>query len=318
MRIVFMGTPEFAVPSLKALAGSRHEIAAVVTQPDRPKGRGQVVSVTPVKREAQGLGLSLIQPENTAGPVFAEHLAALKADCFLVVGFTILPEAIVSLPPRGSVNLHASLLPLYRGAAPIQWAIINGETRTGVTTFFIRKKVDTGDIILQHEIEIGEKENAGMLHDRLAEAGAVLLLKTADLIDGGKVPSAPQAGTATAAPKILPEHRLIQWEKNAVVIMNLIRGLSPRPGAYTTFGKDRLKILRASLLPDDAPGAPPPGTVVECGRRSMIVQTGKGRIALEDVQPENGGCMNIVQFLCGRSVQAGCRMGETDRPNGRN
>jgi methionyl-tRNA formyltransferase len=314
MRIVFMGTPEFALPSLKALAKSRHEVVAVVTQPDRPKGRGQVTATTPVKQEADRLGLPLIQPHELTSPDFLKSLAVLQADCFFVVGFSILPEAVLMMPPKGAVNLHASLLPKYRGAAPIQWAVINGEKQTGVTTFFIRKKVDTGETILQEPVSIGDDENAGMLHDRLAGIGAGLLLKTADLIESGKNEPKIQRGTVTLAPKILPEHCLIRWERSAGAIRNQIRGLSPRPGAYTTLDGERLKILRASLSTDGVESAADPGTIVRCGPKGMIVQTGEGALALVEIQLENRERMGVTQFLCGRSVKEKTRLGETDSP----
>ncbi|HEX9933682.1 MAG TPA: methionyl-tRNA formyltransferase [bacterium] len=312
MRIVFMGTPDFAVPSLKALAGSGHELAFVVTQPDRPKGRGQIEGQTPVKREAVRLGLPVVQAAALTDPAFLDVLFRTKADCFTVVGFSILPETLFRMPSKGAVNLHGSLLPKFRGAAPIQWAIIQGEKTTGVTTFFIRRRVDTGDILLQRSVSIGENETAGELHDRLALIGADLLLETLDLVESGRIQSRPQAGPATCAPKILPEHCEIHWDRPAEQIRNLVRGLSPRPGAFTWLEGERLKLFGVSIAADGTLPEAAPGTVTVSDKRGIIVQTAVGCLRLLDVQLENKERMGIAEFLCGREVRPGIRLGEPE------
>jgi methionyl-tRNA formyltransferase len=217
MRIVFMGTPDFAIPSLEKLVNSKHEVVGVVTATDKPSGRGLRLSESPVKKFSKAHNLKILTPENLKSDVFFHSLKELAPDLLVVVAFRILPETIFSLPPLGTVNLHASLLPKYRGAAPINWAIMNGETKTGLTTFFIQKKVDTGDLILQKEVDILPKENFGELHDRMANLGADLLLQTVDLIEKGEVKPQKQDDTqATPAPKILREHCQIDWSEEAI------------------------------------------------------------------------------------------------------
>ncbi|RMD91528.1 MAG: methionyl-tRNA formyltransferase, partial [Calditrichaeota bacterium] len=205
MKIVFMGTPEFAIPSLKKLYESHHEIVGVVTAPDKPVGRGLKLQPPPVKKIAVQYGLPLTQPEDLRAPAFIDWLKQRKADIFVVVAFRILPPEVFTLPPKGTINLHSSLLPKYRGAAPINWAIINGEKETGVTTIYIEEKVDAGDIILQKKVQIGEDETAGELHDRLANLGAEILLKSLNLIEKDQAPRQKQSGEATRAPKITSE-----------------------------------------------------------------------------------------------------------------
>jgi methionyl-tRNA formyltransferase len=308
MRLVFMGTPEFAVPSLAKLASARHRIEAVITPPDRPRGRGQIIGTSPVKAEAVRLGLSVLQPEDVADPEFISALKALRADCFVVVGFRILPESVFGIAGRGTINLHASLLPKYRGAAPIQWAVIRGEAETGVTTFFIQKRVDTGDLILQRSLRIGEDETAGELHDRLAETGAGLLLETLDLIESGVTRPKRQEGEASAAPKILPEHCRISWEKTAQEIHNLIRGLSPRPGAFTLLEGKRLKVYGSRIRMQASCGGTVPGSVLT-DDEGLSVQTGSGCLILRDVQFEGRDRMGADEFLRGKSIIPGTRLG---------
>jgi methionyl-tRNA formyltransferase len=305
MRIVFMGTPEFAVRSLQKLHQSSHHLVGVVTQPDRPKGRGRQLAASPVKQEAMHLGLPIFQPERLKDPEFLDWLKARNADCFIVVGFRILPPEVFEIPPKGTVNLHASLLPKYRGAAPIQWALINGEKKTGVSTFFIERKVDTGDLILQEGIPIGPDETAGQLHDRLAEVGADLLVKTADLVDQGPVRRIPQEGTPTPAPKILPENCQIDWTLPAERIVNLIRGLSPIPGAFTRWDEKRLKILRASSDKTSVSQLSKPGRVAVAAGGDIIVEAGTGSVRIHELQIEGKKRMEAKEFLRGRSLAVG-------------
>jgi methionyl-tRNA formyltransferase len=231
MKIVFMGTADFGIPTLETLKTNGYLPVTIVTVPDKPAGRGQKVSISPVKKFAVEHDIPLLQPEKMKDPEFIQSLINLKPDLFIVVAFRILPANVFTIPLLGSFNLHASLLPKYRGAAPIQWAIINGETETGVTTFFLDEKIDTGKIILQERIPIGPEDTTETIHDRLAEVGASVVLQTVKLIEDGKVETLVQDNTgATPAPKIFKEHCRIDWTKNAAEVHNFIRGLSPSPG----------------------------------------------------------------------------------------
>jgi len=250
MKIVFMGTPEFSIPSLEVLLKNGYEICAVVTAPDEPKGRGYKLSPPPVKVFALQNNLKVLQPQNLKDPNFINELKKLSPDLIVVVAFRILPKEVFSIPPLGTINVHASLLPKYRGAAPINWAIINGEKETGVTTFFIDEKVDAGNIILQKKIEIGQDETAGELHDKLAKLGAEALLETVKIIQTGKVQTIKQDETlATPAPKIKKEMCQVNWyEMKAEQVHNFVRGLSPNPGAFTFLNGKILKIYRTKLV----------------------------------------------------------------------
>lgn len=245
LSIVFMGTPDFAVPSLDILYKAGFAIKGVITAPDKPAGRGLKVQQSPVKQYAIGKGLRVWQPKNLKDPDFQEQLRQLEADLFVVVAFRILPAAIFDMPPKGTFNLHASLLPDYRGAAPINWAIINGEKETGVTTFFLEKKVDTGNIIFQERVAIGEQETAGQLHDKLMEVGARLVLDTTLAIEENRVITTIQRDqTSTkAAPKIFTKDCEVTFAQSLDDTYNFIRGLSPYPGAWTMWEEKRLKIF---------------------------------------------------------------------------
>lgn len=234
MRIVYFGTPDFAVESLDAIRNSSHEVAAVVTVPDRPAGRGQKVVFSSVKQYSLDHQLPLLQPEKLRDPQFLEQLAAYQADMFVVVAFRMLPEVVWNMPPHGTFNLHASLLPRYRGAAPINWAIINGEQRTGVTTFLLNHHIDEGQILLQEETPIAPDDNAGTLHDRLASMGRRLVVKTLDGIASGTLFPKPQEGTPIAAPKIFKEDCFINLHRGVKEIADFVRGLSPYPAALLT------------------------------------------------------------------------------------
>lgn len=246
-----MGTPDFAIPSLEILLKNNYQIQAVVTAPDEPKGRGYKITPPPVKVFALKHNLKVLQPENLRDEKFISELKSLSPELIVVVAFRILPKEVFTIPPLGTINLHASLLPKYRGAAPINWAIINGETETGVTTFFINEKVDTGNIILQRKVKIDPDETAGELHDKLAIVGAEVLLETIKLIESGNVNPIPQDNSlATPAPKIKKEMCQINWfEKGAQQVHNFVRGLSPQPGAFTFLNKKIVKIYRTKLTP---------------------------------------------------------------------
>ena len=305
MRIVFMGTPEFAIPSLHILLQHEYPVAGVVTAPDKPAGRGLQLSASPVKAFALKRGLNVLQPDKLKDPAFVAALRSLEADLFVVVAFRILPPEVFLIPKQGAFNLHASLLPKYRGAAPINWAIIRGERETGVTTFFLEKTVDTGMVILQARIPIRSDETAGELHDRLAEVGAEIVLHTVRLIEAGKALPRPQAaGPESPAPKILKEHCRIDWTRNAAEVHNLVRGLSPRPSAFTSHNGTLLKIFRTTVAGDVRSAAPGETLDVE-GR--LRVSTGEGAIDVLEIQQEGKKKIPILEFLRGYRIQVGDR-----------
>jgi methionyl-tRNA formyltransferase len=300
MRLIFMGTPDFAVPSLRMLREAGHDVAAVVTAPDKKRGRGQKFSSTPVKAYAVGENIPVIEAENLKDPAFAEALRGYEAECFVVVAFRILPEAVFSIPTLGSFNLHASLLPKYRGAAPINWALINGERESGVTTFFMKKKVDTGSVIAQERVPIHEDMNAGELHDVLSVVGADVVLRTVAMIESGKVAALPQDDSAaTPAPKIFRETCAIDWTKSARQVHNHIRGLSPYPAAWTLLDERQLQILRASIEDEDSTGVHGSVRLVD---GKLRVQCGAGSVILHEIKPEGKKRMTVEDYLRGHSI----------------
>ncbi|MCS7005405.1 MAG: methionyl-tRNA formyltransferase [Cytophagales bacterium] len=296
MRIVFMGTPEFAVPSLQILIENHYNVVAVVTATDKPSGRGKKVQESAVKKFAKQHQIPVLQPEKLKSPEFIEKLASYKADLQVVVAFRMLPEVVWKMPPLGTFNLHASLLPNYRGAAPINWAIINGETITGVTTFFVRHEIDTGDIILQESEPIFPDDDAGSLHDRLMVKGAQLVLKTVQMIQKGNVVTVPQSFSSDlkTAPKIFKETCQLDFQKEASYLVNFVRGLSPVPGAWTTFLGHHLKVFRAEVSYR---------TILEdfCTDKKTFLEfkTARHALRLLDVQLEGKRRMNIEEFLRG-------------------
>ncbi len=299
MRIVFMGTPDFAVASLDILVKNGYDIVGVVTAPDKPAGRGQQLQQSAVKKYAVEHGLRVLQPEKLKAPGFLEELAALKPDLQIVVAFRMLPEVVWSLPPLGTFNLHGSLLPAYRGAAPINWAVINGETKTGVTTFFLQHEIDTGQIIYQAELPIGNTDTAGEVHDRMMLLGAELVLKTVKDIQQGNIKATPQdmAGNYPHAPKIFREDCKIDWNQPTERIHNLIRGLSPYPAAWTELDGKTLKIYRASKETTSHNLAT--GTVETDGRTYFRFATPDGFILAEELQLEGKKRMGVKDFLAG-------------------
>ena len=303
MRIVYMGTPDFAIPSLGILLEHQYEIVSVVTAPDKPRGRGQEVSFTPVKTFALEHHLSILQPDNLRDPKFAEDLKSLRPDLIVVVAFRILPKEVYTLPGMGAFNLHASLLPQYRGAAPINWAIVNGEKETGVTSFFLQDKVDTGSVILQARVRIGPDETAGELHDKLAEVGAEIVLQTVRLIELGKIAPRQQNDTdATPAPKIFKEGCRIRWSDSNRKVHNFVRGLSPVPCAWTTHAGRTLRIYRTSLLEDASPESTIAGSVVGVDKKTLRVATGEGSISILEIQQEGRKRMGVEEFLRGYAL----------------
>jgi methionyl-tRNA formyltransferase len=309
MRLVFMGTPEFALPCLNALHQSGHTVLAVVCQPDRPKGRGGRLTPPPVKGMAERFGLPILQPTKMKDPAFLDGLRALEPEVIVVVAFgRILPPAILDLPPRGCINLHASLLPKYRGAAPIQWAIINGEQETGVTTMRLDPGMDTGDLLLQERMPILPEDTAGSLSARLAERGADLMIRTLKGLESGEILPAPQDhAQATLAPILEKEAGKIDWTQSAVDILNRVRGLSPWPGAYTFYQDERWSIWKAKLGDPTAGG--PPGTIQKTGREGISVATGQGLLEILELQPANRRRMTAGEFLAGHPVKPGVVLG---------
>ena len=304
-RIVFFGTPSFALPTLRTLFEGPDEVIAVVTQPDREKGRGRKVLFSPVKELALHHGLTPLQPEKVKEEAFQEALIILQPDFIVVVAFgQILPKSILKIPKYGAVNVHASLLPKYRGAAPIAWAILNGEKVTGVTTMVIDEGMDTGGILLQAEIPIGDEETCEMLHDRLASSGAQLLLKTLEKMKGGNIQPLPQDHSkATYAPPLKKENGQIDWKKEATEIDRQIRAFNPWPGAFTKLGDQLLKIYKGEIR-EGAP-AGKAGAVVWLGSDFIEVGTGKGSFLIKEVQLEGRRRMTIREFLSGHPIPMG-------------
>lgn len=302
MRIVFMGTPEFAVASLEALLEAGENVVAVVTAPDKPAGRGQKLHQSAVKQFALARGLPVLQPEKLRNPGFLTELAALKADLQVVVAFRMLPESVWNMPPLGTVNLHASLLPQYRGAAPINHAIINGENQSGVTTFMLRHEIDTGSILFSEKVPIAADDTAGDLHDKLMVVGADLLVRTVRAIAAGTAVPVPQevlaAGVALKhAPKIFKEDCQIDWQRSVDTIHNHIRGLSPYPTAYTSFDGKTLKIFRAKK--EKTAVQHEPGTYFTDGKTLLKFACTDGYIQVLELQLEGKKRMDVVSFLRG-------------------
>jgi methionyl-tRNA formyltransferase len=307
LRVVFMGTPEFAVASLDALVSAAFNIIGVVTAPDKPAGRGMKLSESAVKKYAIKKNLKILQPEKLRNPSFLEELRSLKADVQVVVAFRMLPEVIWNMPPLGTINVHASLLPQYRGAAPINWVIINGEKETGITTFKLQHEIDTGNILLQEKIAISDDETAGELHDRMKMIGADLLVKTINGLAQGTLRETPQSAIANHqsaiihhAPKIFTETCKIDWSKTIDEIHNLVRGLSPYPAAFTYLNNKMLKIYRSKK--EIVLNAFDNGSVHTDGKTYLKFACSNGFIHVTDVQLEGKKRMNIEDFLRGYRV----------------
>ncbi len=301
MRIVFFGTPAFAVPTLTALFSSEEEVIAVVTQPDKRKGRDRLPTASPVKELAVQHRCTVLQPPSLKDARFLDALSLMAPDIIVVVAYgKILPPAVLNLPPSGCINVHASLLPEYRGAAPVQWAIINGERKTGVTIMQMDEGLDTGDILLQEEAAIDGDDTAATLSGRLAERGASLLLKTIRRIREGSLLSVPQEGTPTYAPPLKKEDGRIRWSKTAAEISNMIRGMYPWPCAYCYLKHERIKITEGKAT--DGSGVP--GRIYNVADE-LIVGTGEGLLRILRLQPEGKRLMSVKEFLRGRRLQEG-------------
>jgi methionyl-tRNA formyltransferase len=305
LRIVFMGTPEFAVTILDAILKSQHEVIGVVTVADKPAGRGQKIKESAVKVYAKSKNLVILQPEKLKDEQFLSELKELKADIFVVVAFRMLPEIVWEMPPKGTFNLHASLLPKYRGAAPINWAIMNGETETGVTTFFINQIIDTGSILAQENISISENITAGELHDELMHLGASLTVETLDKISIGDIHSIPQdeelAKNLPHAPKIFKADCEIDWNQYAATIHNKIRGLSPYPAAWCSLLKNGEK-LNFKLFSSKITSEVPDSSVLKKGLDGILFPCMDYYISVSELQPEGKRRMNYKEFLAGNDL----------------
>lgn len=308
LKIVFMGTPEFAVASLKAIVEEGFNVLGVITVPDKPAGRGLQLKQSPVKEYALAQNLKVLQPEKLKDPAFIEQLKSLKCDVQVVVAFRMLPEIVWNMPPKGTINLHASLLPQYRGAAPVNHAIINGEKETGVTTFFLDKEIDTGKMIFAEKVSIGENEDAGSLHNRLMDIGAKLIIKSLKAIEMGEIVPIEQSTVISdisilkKAPKIFKEDCEIDWNNATQLIFNLIRGLSPYPASFTTLqGPDgktfQLKIFKATVVESENSGNA--GEIRTDGKKYLLVASVDGFLSLDIVQIEGKKKMGIEEFLRG-------------------
>lgn len=298
-RIIFIGTPEFAVASLKAMVETGYNVVAVVTAVDKPAGRGLKMQESPVKAYAVQQGIPVLQPVNQKDPAFLEELRSYRADLQVVIAFRMMPEAVWNMPPLGTFNLHASLLPQYRGAAPINRAIMNGETVTGVSTFFLKHEIDTGDILYREEVPIGPDETAGELHDKLMHIGAAAVIKTLQLIEAGQVKGTPQPTSPDlkTAPKIFKQDCLIDWNRPVQQVYNQVRGLSPYPAAFTTLQDKTLKIYKAR--PVKGKPASQPGGWETDGKSYLRFACADGYLDLLEVQAEGKKRMPVDEFLRG-------------------
>ena len=303
LRIVFMGTPDFAVASLQKLLQSGCNVVAVVTAPDRPSGRGLTLTPSPVKQAAEAANIPVLQPEKLRDPAFLAELSHFQADLQVVVAFRMLPELVWAMPRVGTFNLHGSKLPQYRGAAPINWAIINGETETGVTTFFIEKEIDTGQMIFQESEPIHADDTAGTLHDRLMERGASLVLKTVEAIAAGQYPRTPQPDAADMkpAPKLHRDTTEINWNQPAHTIRNFIRGLSPYPTAWAVVNGKTYKIYGATIA-NESPMPAEPGHAFTDHKTKLLVRAEDGWLSITELQAEGKRRMAIGDFLRGNTI----------------
>ncbi|HEX3015026.1 MAG TPA: methionyl-tRNA formyltransferase [Desulfobacteria bacterium] len=312
MRVVFMGTPAFAVPCLDVLLDAGHQVLGVVTQPDRPQGRGRQQAYSAVKTAALQAGLNVLQPYRVKDPEFIEKIRSLAPELIVVVAYgQVLPPDILTLPPLGCINVHASLLPKYRGAAPIHWVVINGEEKTGVTTMYMDAGLDTGDMLLKREIAIGAEETVGSVHDRLAGLGSRLLIETLAGLSAGTLRRLPQDNThSTYAPMLTREHERIVWQNPAAQVHNQVRGMNPWPGAYTVYNNKLVKVWETEIVStpfiwQDVQV----GTVVNVDKHlGFTVQTGNGQLLVKSVQPQGSKKMPAAAFARGYGLKAGDKL----------
>lgn len=310
LRLVFMGTPAFALPSLQALYDAGHELVGVFTQPDRPAGRGKKITASPVKLLAEQLKLPIFQPDRLKAPANVKIIKELAPECIIVVAYgQILSKEILDIPRYGCVNVHASLLPAYRGAAPIHWAVINGETKTGVTTMLMDEGLDTGDMLLTAEYAISSTATTGEVHDALAELGAQTLLKTLNGLEQGTIKPKKQPQESTYAPLLKREDERLDWSWSAWTIHNRIRGLNPWPGAFTTFRGEQVKIWRSKMIEDESvlnsSTGVRPGQILASSPNGLLVMTGDGKLEITELQPAGKKRMSASDFFNGRRVKIG-------------
>lgn len=312
--VVFMGTPDFAVGTLQALLDcERYQVQAVFTQPDKPKGRGKAMQMTPVKEVAVAAGIPVHQPVKIREPEYVEILKELKPDAIVVVAFgQLIPKVILELPEHGCINVHASLLPMYRGAAPIQWAVINGDKESGVTTMRMDEGLDTGDMILKETVTLAEDETGGSLFDKLSATGAELLIKTLDAINDGTAvyEKQPQESTTAYAAMLTKKDGLVDWSRSAADLECLIRGLNPWPSAYTKYRGKTLKLWAAEVEAQGQTEKAQPGMAAEVTKTTLKIQTGDGLLSITELQPEGKKRMAVDAFLRGYPVEVGEKLGE--------
>ncbi|ABN51804.1 methionyl-tRNA formyltransferase [Acetivibrio thermocellus ATCC 27405] len=311
MRIVFMGTPEFAIPSLEMLVRERYEVAAVVTQPDKPKGRGKKTAMPPVKEFAIKNNIEVLQPSKVKTPEFVSTIRELRPDLLVTAAYgKILPQEVLDIPPYGCVNVHGSLLPKYRGAAPINWAIINGEKVTGITTMYTDAGMDTGDMLLKAEIEISDDMTAGELHDKLACLGAEVLRETLKKIEDSTLQRIPQPHEqATYAPMLDKTVGCINWSKSARDVHNLVRGTNPWPVAFTYYKGQKMKVWVTSVLDEENHNFTP-GTILKVGKDGLVVACGVGKVVIKEVQFDSSRRMTVEEYICGHKVGEGEVLGQ--------
>ncbi len=307
MKILFWGTPDFSVPTLKTLYEADHEILGVVTQPDRPKGRGRALQPSPVKQFALEKGLQVFQPEKASNPKFIDDLYQLRSDMFIVIAYgQILRQEVLEIPKWFCMNIHASLLPKYRGAAPINRSILNGDTETGITTMKMDEGMDTGDMLLKKNVSITSEDDAVTLAEKLSQVGAELTIETLDLLAQGKLELTPQNDSeATLAPKLKKEEGLISWDKSAETLHNQVRGFMPWPGAYTFYGSKRISVIKSETVSGEE--SDEPGVVARVSDYGIEVGTGKGRLIVKELKPEGKGVMPTQSFLRGNPISKGER-----------
>jgi methionyl-tRNA formyltransferase len=305
-----MGNPEFAVPSLEQIANSNHEILYVLSNPPKRIGRGRKVKETAVCISAKEMGIPVLQPPKLNDINFLRYISSMQPDIFVVVAYKILPDRLLSIPRYGAINLHPSLLPKYRGAAPIQWALINGDKKTAVTTISLTKTVDSGSILIQEPVDIFDNDNYGTLSERLGKLGAGIIVKTLDGIESGKIVGILQdENKVSKAPKIKPDDLIIDWNKSATEIRNQIRAFSPYPGVFTTFDGKRLKLYSSSINIENTSDANI-GRIVVCTKNQLSVQTGKGLLNIHELQLEGKKRMDVVSFLNGVNISTDVILGK--------
>jgi methionyl-tRNA formyltransferase len=306
MRIIFMGTPEFAVPSLDMLVREGYDVMAVVTQPDKPKGRGNKLTPPPVKVYALEKGIEVLQPVKVRTPEYAEQLRRLKPDLMVTAAYgRILTKEVLQIPPYGTINVHGSLLPKYRGAAPIQWAIINGDQVAGITTMYTDVGMDTGDMLVKREIEITGDMTSGELHDIMAAAGAGVLKETLERLQAGTLVGIPQPHEqATHAPMMEKETGHIDWSRDAQAVHNLVRGTDPWPGAFTFYRGERMRIWKTAVSTQSIKGKIP-GTICTVDREGVLVVCGTGAVIVREVQFDSGKRMSVDEYIRGHQINEG-------------